>query len=497
MRALEGGQLKAKTDIGNTALREQLAYCFAEWVRLFQQSPNPEKSFIDFVTQLQAQGILKGEEISSMFFRVCTEVSVDSHIKQKAAGGSVATGIFSPIDAFSKLVILLIKYHADPSGANNEQAKIHYLTKVLSIVVLVLAQSHEELGPHFQQKPFFRFFSTLLHELHIAEPNLQSAYLQSLLAISNTLNTLQPSFFPGFTFSWMSLMSHRLLMPKLLLTPNREGWVAFHRLFCSLLRFLAPFLRSVKLRETSRSLYRGTLRILLVLLHDFPEYLCEYSHSLCDIIPFSCIQLRNLVLSAFPRNRTLPDPFTPNLKIDRLSEVQQPPPILSDYSAALQPTEFKAALDSYLVEGSTSKGLLRELADAILLSPPREVNELNGETRYNVPLINALVLTVGIGSIKRSQNLLNGYAHADVGVEVFQQLLSDLDPEGQLLTRGLSKGKTRDTDKTSSLPSLDPGYLLLGRYLVLTAAANQLRFPCSHSACESELQLCNLMFLET
>lgn len=32
-------------------------------------------------------------------------------------------------------------------------------------------------------------------------------------------------------------------------------------------------------------------------------------------MPLSCIQLRNLVLSAFPRNMRLPDPFTPNLKV--------------------------------------------------------------------------------------------------------------------------------------------------------------------------------------
>ena len=28
-----------------------------------------------------------------------------------------------------------------------------------------------------------------------------------------------------------------------------------------------------------------------------------------------CVQMRNLILSAFPRNMRLPDPFTPNLKV--------------------------------------------------------------------------------------------------------------------------------------------------------------------------------------
>ena len=62
-------------------------------------------------------------------------------------------------------------------------------------------------------------------------------------------------------------------------------------------------------------LYKGTLRVLLVLLHDFPEFLCDYHFSFCDVIPPSCIQMRNVILSAFPRNMRLPDPSTPNLKV--------------------------------------------------------------------------------------------------------------------------------------------------------------------------------------
>lgn len=60
---------------------------------------------------------------------------------------------------------------------------------------------------------------------------------------------------------------------------------------------------------------QGSLRLILVLLHDFPEFLCGYHFAFCDAIPANCIQLRNLILSAFPRNMRLPDPFTPNLRV--------------------------------------------------------------------------------------------------------------------------------------------------------------------------------------
>nr|GEX30571.1 CCR4-Not transcription complex subunit 1 isoform X2 [Tanacetum cinerariifolium] len=49
-------------------------------------------------------------------------------------------------------------------------------------------------------------------------------------------------------------------------------------------------------------------------LVEIPEFLCDYHFSFCDIIPPSCIQMRNIVLSAFPHKMRLPDPSTSNLK---------------------------------------------------------------------------------------------------------------------------------------------------------------------------------------
>lgn len=123
----------------------------------------------------------------------------------------------------------------------------------------------------------------------------------------------------------------------------------YAQLLIDLFKYLAPFLRNVELNKPMQILYKvltqsclqkpvwwftglvcdlalffslfskGTLRVLLVLLHDFPEFLCDYHYGFCDVIPPNCIQLRNLILSAFPRNMRLPDPFTPNLKVKSLT----------------------------------------------------------------------------------------------------------------------------------------------------------------------------------
>ena len=162
-------------------LREKLFIWFQQWVSIYQRSHSPEKSFVPYITQLTRQGILKAEDVSSFFFRVCAESSVNSYIKHVNAGEFGFA--FQALDAMSRLIVYIIKYHGDASGVNNDQAKVHYLTKILTIVVLVLANMHEEQGPHFQQKPFFRFFSSLLNDLHMIESGLGTAYFQLLLAI--------------------------------------------------------------------------------------------------------------------------------------------------------------------------------------------------------------------------------------------------------------------------------------------------------------------------
>ncbi len=66
----------------------------------------------------------------------------------------------------------------------------------------------------------------------------------------------------------------RSFMPKLV--TDQQGWPHFQKLLIALLRFLEPYLRNAELTDSVRLLYKGTLRVLLVLLHDFPEFLCEY-----------------------------------------------------------------------------------------------------------------------------------------------------------------------------------------------------------------------------
>lgn len=70
-----------------------------------------------------------------------------------------------------------------------------------------------------------------------------------------------------------------------------QGWPLYAQLLIDIFKFLAPFLRNVELSKPNLTFYKGVLRVLLVLLHDFPEFLCDYHYQFCDVIPANCIQV--------------------------------------------------------------------------------------------------------------------------------------------------------------------------------------------------------------
>ncbi len=192
---------------------------------------------------------------------------------------------------------------------------------------------------------------------------------------------------------------------------------------------MSPFLKSADLQPASRDLYRGSLRLLLVLLHDFPDFLNEYYFSLCDAIPQRCIQLRNVILSAYPPSVTLPDP---HLLRNTPQEIGPIPPILSDFSSILKAGELRAYLDQYLLNRG-SPSFLPSLKDRLQL-PTVSPDSPTGT--YNLSLIYCVVMYIGVSSVAqgkaRSGSLL--FVAGDPGVVALQYLATNLDIEGKFVS---------------------------------------------------------------
>mmetsp|Transcript_13579 Transcript_13579/g.30419 ORF Transcript_13579/g.30419 Transcript_13579/m.30419 type:complete len:2214 (+) Transcript_13579:205-6846(+) len=425
------------------AARELVTGLLERWLRVW--STVNDQVFGSFLQLMEQYGVLKTEEAADKFFRVATEICVEACLRSASAASPTAASAeptpptlnFTVIDALTKLFQLLVRV-ADKEGSNGS-ARVNLLSRVLSAVARALVDDHEtkkSSGRSFDQRPYYRLLSNMSHDLGVPEPKQEPnpAVFPMLAAYTQVFFALQPSNVPGFAYAWIQLISRRSFMPHLLMAKGQKGWPHMHRLLSAQLLFLQPFLKIGQLSEAMRKLYKGTLRVLLVLLHDFPEFLSDYHLSLCDIIPTNCVQLRNLVLSAFPRSMRLPDPFGPNLKVDVLAEGAQAPRILADFAAPL--SSIKGHLENYLARRQPPE--LPAKLPAILMS--------NGV--YNLPLVTSLVVYVGSLAITQVQAGKCTMA-ASPAMDIFKQMARTLEPEGS--------------------------------YIVFNVMANQLRYPNSHT----------------
>ncbi|VVC34988.1 Hypothetical protein CINCED_3A007099 [Cinara cedri] len=453
-------------------LLEKTEFLLKEWLTIYNVTPNkdPNKTFNAFIQQMNVQGILKSDDIITRFFRISTQMMVELWYRQNPdqteSPSAIRSKLFHTIDAYVKLIVLLIKHSGDTNALTT---KTNLLNKVLGIIVGVLLQDHDIQTTDFHQLPYHRILITLFLDLNAPDPVLESINYSILTVFCHTFHLLRPRKVPGFTYAWLELISHRIFIGRLLganaqqkrsydQTPanDLQAWNYYAQLLVDLFKYLAPFLRNAELAKPVHILYKGTLRVLLILLHDFPEFLCEYHYGFCDVIPPNCIQMRNLILSAFPRNMRLPDPFTPNLKVDVLQEISMAPKICPDYQSFIQPVNFKKDLDLYLKTRSpvTFLSEMRTTMQQSCCEPGM---------RYNVSLLNAIVLYVGTQAIQliRTKGLvpnISTITHS-AHMDIFQNLSVDLDTEG--------------------------------RYLFLNSIANQLRYPNSHTHYFS----CTLLYL--
>lgn len=211
----------------------------------------------------------------------------------------------------------------------------------------------------------------------------------------------------------------------------------------SALSYVGELLMSTIVSPLAKNLYRGVLRILLILHHDFPEFLAENHYRLCNIIPTHCMQLRNLVLSAYPSSfPELPDPFTAGLKVDRLEEIRTSPRIAGDI---IQPLlRVKDVVDSSL----RSTDISEESIDTVANAAYNQRSDF-GNSNVDTSLLHALVLYIGQSALSAGQKGGPSFSNDSPQAAFMMKLSKELHPEA--------------------------------RYHFLSAIANQLRYPNSHT----------------
>ncbi|KAL8658240.1 MAG: hypothetical protein Q9226_001150 [Calogaya cf. arnoldii] len=418
----------------------QLVYTFREWLTLCNQADSTEKILGTFISQLHQKQILNSSEDMGVFLRICIDLAVNHYENEEGLGANEA---YSTVDALAKLVVLLVKHQGEADGAV-KASKASYMDSLLSIIILVLNNHHVMRGEQFNQRVFFRLFSSILCEWNDLARSSFHLDREMLLAFAANFLMLQPRYLPAFTYSWLILISHRMFMPALLKLPEDEGWEPYANLMEAMFSYISDMLRPPMAVSFAKDLYRGALRLLLVLHHDFPEFLAENHFRLCNAVPSHCTQLRNLVLSAFPSSfAEVPDPFTAGLKVDRLEEIRRAPRVGGDTLAPLVRANLRDILDSIIKSGNTSEETVQIVAAAC---GPSQSNP-NG---VDSQLLHALVLYLGRSAIDAASRKGGPTFDSTSPQAIFMtNLAKELHPEA--------------------------------RYHFLSSITNQLRYPNSHT----------------
>jgi CCR4-NOT transcription complex subunit 1 len=424
-----------------TTAKQQVTALLEGWIRLQSEPSLNEKALAQYMIILQRFGMGKNEEQTERFLRNSVIIVVDAALKSSTQRGDGKKHInYVFIDHFAKLLGILVRHMNAGGSADQVNAqRLGVLNKILGTIVRSMMwhyeSSMEGSANPWDQRPWFRLLLNLVIDLNKPDPVFEAVRLGILSVFGAAFHVCQPMIFPAFAFSWLELVSHRHFLPNLILFSDEKGWNVAHQLLIDQLLFLEPSLRRVELTVPVKKLYEGTLRVLLVLLHDFPTFLAGFHLSFCNVIPESCVQLRNIILSATPKAMNPPDPFTPNLKIDLLPEISQSPTILSNILSPI--ASFRGHLDAFLKDGQRRNFLLELLP----------LLHRDGGAEIDVPKVNSLVVYVGAHALARLQN------------------------------SQISLTRTPEMEVIQKLMELEDR----GRYLCLNAIVNQLRYPSSHT----------------
>jgi CCR4-NOT transcription complex subunit 1 len=277
---------------------------------------------------------------------------------------------------------------------------------------------------------------------------------------------------------------------------KEEGWQLMLNLLALLFRFLEPFVGKFRSTELNPilELYKGILRVFIVLYRDFPDFFVDHYFRLASMIPVECLQLRNLVLSADGNvhfmNSLNPNPNTDPSKLNNYPMPKLHPHHIQDLG------NVKTFIDDYLTpsgenetmtiteEAAKEKTFLTTLLGHFSMS---DVNLYNMNNYvYNLRVLNSLVLYFGIVAIDSI------YQEREESIGVIYR---------QKQVEGTANGKppslVMNWETTLRTPQSEKVYTIFftlmktfppeGRHHVINAMANHLRYVNAHTMYFSNL----------
>ncbi|KAK7743993.1 CCR4-NOT core subunit cdc39 [Diatrype stigma] len=405
---------------GNADRQDLFDYILEEWARLISNENATDKALTAFVKQVRAKQIIATKDDFLVFLRRAIDVSV-LHYEQVMLTGGTTADTFTHVDALVKLVSIFAKDSTleldDPKAG-----LLPILEAVLAIVTVVLNHHHLTQGEHFCQRVFFRFFSMLMHSMETIFLDVPDTCRKDfLLRLAETFLLLSPQRFPGFAYGWLSLISHRRFLPDLLLMEAKRGWQPFTKILVSLLAYVCEHVKAIDVPDLIKDYYRGTMKFMILLQHDFPDYMAANYMRLAATVPHHCRQLRNIILNSSPRSDA------------EVAAIDSEVP--DSCIAYLKNTGMLEVLDQ-LIQAGPSEDAIAHLTRAI------SRNDVSDTTFGNVPLgtdlqlVDDIVTFIGGHAISRFQQDGPLFAPSAPDMATLSLLVHELQPEARYYLLG-------------------------------------------------------------
>ena len=374
--------------------KEKYYLVFTEWAKLLQRVEPDDKITLIFISQILDKGVVTDTDSLIEFMKSSLELSIYSFKESDPTGE-----VFITIDALGKMMIKLLLLQDF-----SEYSRSEYLNMILSVILLVFSKDHQDAS--FNERPYFRLLSNLLFEwgnirIHnfasIKNPEdrkeLRSFDVEFYNIFANYLHAFQPFAFAGFSFAWISLISHRMFLPIILRLPGKSGWEKLMILIIDLLRFLDRYTKKNSLSDAISVVYKGTLRVILGISNDVPSFLISNHYELMNHMPAAYFQLKNVVLSALPLKMIAPNPYTRDLDLSTLDACKVPPPCFYDPVNDLH--TLKKPVDNYLRIPSNS--LFKTIIGAVYRTEYDYKNGVGFDLlTVNTKLVRAIVMHVAV-----------------------------------------------------------------------------------------------------
>jgi CCR4-NOT transcription complex subunit 1 len=388
-----------------------------EWVSFTPDQPHEQLR--DYFERLTAQ-LASTDDSTNTFFTGAIEMAIQQALFTASplhvGGGPLISSYPDRLDYRLIDKVLTLLFTIMPVKA---QASRKYFLAFMRALTGLLLRAHTGSLTQFNQRPYYRFFMMILQSLAQNESVL-TPHSEFLLIVANALHDVAPLQCPAFAFAWLDLVSSRHFLPKLLLPKPEDRETERHAnmavLVCDMLLPLKFLLVSERLPSAPvQEYFLAALKVTLVIMHDFQEFVVgRYFDFLCCIPPH-CIQLRNIVLSAIPKNVKAPEPQRIN-KVDKLPEQKTPPQILSDWKQPLRYLNIRDDVDKY--RRTKQHSILLDICNKLMAS-----DQSNPPKRADPEIFHALVLNLAELSVAKAES---NKEEIDITF-VLQELLGNLD----------------------------------------------------------------------